>query len=109
MIDKETDAPEAHRAAPHLDDGNRNGAPPWLDDEAVARYTHHSRLPPHAKVGLDPELADALDAHSGACRRRRPRAARRGPPPPAPPPPTPPPPAARRSACGRSGTAMPRP
>jgi lysophospholipase L1-like esterase len=47
--------------------GVGNGAPPWMDDATVARFTHHARLPLPALVGLDPSLALALDANFVGC------------------------------------------
>src|SRR4051812_48885786 len=52
-------------------ESNGNGAPPWLDDATNARYTHYDRLPLHAMVGLDPELATVLDAHFIGCTPER--------------------------------------
>ncbi|GAA2720716.1 SGNH/GDSL hydrolase family protein [Cellulomonas aerilata] len=68
MIEENIDLPAPRDPAPPADPGGTgNGAPLWLDDAAAARYTHHSRLPLHAMVGLDPELADVLDAHFIGC------------------------------------------
>jgi lysophospholipase L1-like esterase len=44
-----------------------NGAPAWMDDATVARFTHHARLPLPALVGLDPDLALRLDARFVGC------------------------------------------
>jgi acyl-CoA thioesterase-1 len=48
-----------------------NGAPPWVDDATNARFTHYDRLPLHAMVGLDPDLATVLDAHFIGCTPER--------------------------------------
>jgi lysophospholipase L1-like esterase len=40
-----------------------NGAPPGLDDQIIARFTHTATLPAHARVGIAADLALALDAH----------------------------------------------
>ena len=50
---------------------NGNGAPPWLDDATIARFTRYERLPLHAMVGLDPQLATVLDAHFIGCSPER--------------------------------------
>jgi hypothetical protein len=48
-----------------------NGAPPGIDDETIARFTHFDKLPPHARVGLAENLALALDAHFIGCTAER--------------------------------------
>ena len=50
---------------------NGNGAPSWVDDATNARFTHYARLPLHAMVGLDPDLATVLDAHFIGCTPER--------------------------------------
>ncbi|RKS75551.1 acyl-CoA thioesterase-1 [Motilibacter peucedani] len=63
MLDETTDRSSAPAPLP----GRGNGAPAWLDAATIARYTHYSRLPLHAMVGLDAELALVLDAHFVGC------------------------------------------
>ena len=48
-----------------------NGAPPGIDDQTVARFTHFDKLPPHARVGLAEDLTLALDAHFIGCTQER--------------------------------------
>jgi lysophospholipase L1-like esterase len=48
-----------------------NGAPPGIDDQTIARFTHFANLPPHARVGLAEDLALILDAHFIGCTPER--------------------------------------
>lgn len=78
MRDQGIEAPAAHDSSPGAGKVRAGtGAPAWLDDTAMARYTHHSRLPVHATVGLDPELACVLDARFVGCTPERLREIRR--------------------------------
>ncbi len=56
-------------ATPGLDLGN--GAPPSLDDQTIARFTHFDTLAQHARVGLSPEMALQLDSHFIGCTTKR--------------------------------------
>ncbi len=54
-----------------------NGAPPGMDDETIARFTHHGKLPLLAMVGLDPGTELELDARFVGCDVERLRQIRR--------------------------------